>query len=463
MQHIDLPGHLTNFVNQLAGFAIIDRTGHYLYVSEAWSKAMGHTVEDLLGKTAQEVFPDTQSPIAIETGQKIIGHPVKWGANKVPGFTNYYPFFLSDGSVGGCYCLVILEGMDNARLLQNQIAELSSELEYLRQELKKENASRYNLDDIIGSSPKMVALKAQLKKVARSNSSVLIEGETGTGKELVAHAIHSLSRRSESNFVRVNCAAIPPELMEAEFFGYKKGSFTGADPRGRVGKFQFANHGSIFLDEINSLPLQIQPKFLRVLQEREIEPIGSSENVAVDIRIIAAANTALEKQVAEGKFRSDLYYRLNVIRIVVPPLRERKEDIPELVVGLIHRLNKNLGTFTQSVSPAAMKLLIGYDWPGNIRELQNALESAMNVADSPILRPEDFFGLNHRIRTKKYMQSLGEKGSYHLQTAKAAFEKDLILEVLRHNSFNHSKSAQELGISRTMLYKKIDQYQIGEE
>ncbi len=451
--------HLLSFINKLDGFTIIDKNGHYLYVSDSWSKAMGYTLEQLKDTTAWELFPDSQSNIAIETGQQIIGHPVKWGKDQISGFTNYYPFYEDDGTIGGCYNLVILAGIENARILQNQIADLSSELEFLKKELLKNGSLRYNIDQIIGSSPKILEMKALIKKVAHTNSSVLIEGETGVGKELVANAVHQLSKRNDQNFVRVNCAAIPPELMESEFFGYEKGAFTGADSKGKIGKFKFADKGSIFLDEVNSLPMHIQPKFLRVLQEHEIEPVGSVNSIPVDIRIIAASNTSLEQEVINGNFREDLYYRLNVVKISVPPLRERKEDIPELVDGLIKKLNSTLGTYVQSVSSSALKLLQQYDWPGNVRELQNALESAITIADSPVLRKDDFYELSTRIKAKKYKRLILNK-SHSLQSAKAEFEKSLILEALELCNNNYSQTAKMLDISRTMLYKKIEQYDI---
>ena len=457
MRPDELYHHMIEFANQFAGFTIVDQDGYYLYVSEPWSKAMGYTLEELKGIRVWEVFPDTEAKTALETGRQVIAHPVKWGKDQIAGFTNYYPFFAPDGTVCGCYCLVILEGLDNARILQNQIAELSSKLEFLQSELSKKNNAHYHIDQIIGHSPQILEMKTQIRKAAHSNSTVLIEGETGTGKELVARAIHQLSKRSKENFVGINCAAIPPELMEAEFFGYEKGAFTGADPRGKAGKFVAANGGTVFLDEINSLPLYVQPKFLRVLQEREVEPIGSTTKTPINIKVIAASNVPLINLVSDGEFRRDLYYRLNVIRIVLPSLRERKEDIPELVNALLMRLNQSLGTHAQSISPSALKLLMDYDWPGNVRELQNALESAINMAESSILRRDDFYELSNRIRAKEY-KKLFQKNPYDLQTAKMEFEKAFILDVLESYQNNHTKAAQKLGISRTMLYKKLAQY-----
>lgn len=461
MEKQDLYQHLLRMTDELDGFSILDRDGFYLYVSEKWKESMGMGLEELENRTAKEVFPDTQSDVALRTGKSIVGNPVRWGKNRIPGFTNYYPFRNERGEVEGCYCLVMLAGEDKAQAVQNQIADLISRIDFLRERNASQAEKQYDIESIIGSSPEMLEMKAQIRKVAKSNSSVLIEGETGTGKELVAQALHYLSRRKDRHFVRVNCSAVPPELMESEFFGYEKGAFTGANAAGRIGKFRNADKGTIFLDEINSLPFPMQPKFLRVLQEREVEPVGGDKTYPVDIRVIAAANTRLEDEVAEGKFREDLYYRLNVIRIKVPPLRERKEDIPALVDFMIRRFNSDLGTYIQGVSPQAMSMLQKYDWPGNVRELQNAVESAVNLADTAILQKEDFFELHSRIQSKEARRHM-LSGSLNLQKARTQFETELIIDALHMCGGNHSKAAQILGISRTMLYKKITQYDIRE-
>lgn len=454
--------HLYTMVEELDGFSILDENGFYLYVSKNWSDSMGMTLEDLENRTAKDIFEDTQSDVAIRTGRKIVGIPVRWGRERVPGITNYYPFRNESGEVAGCYCIVILAGADKAQVMQNQITELVSRIDVLRRQNKEQETGPAGIDVILGESPEIVQMKNQIRKVAGSNSSVLIEGETGTGKELVARALHELSRRKDRHFVRVNCSAIPPELMESEFFGYEKGAFTGASSTGRVGKFRNADKGTIFLDEINSLPYHMQPKFLRVLQEREVEPVGSDRTYPIDIRVIAAANTALAEEVREGRFREDLYYRLNVIRIKIPPLRERKTDIPMLVEGMIRRFNQELGTYIQGVSPACMSMLMKYDWPGNVRELQNAIESAVNLAESSILQQEDFYELHSRIQSREARRRM-ITGDFNLQTARADFEKNLITDALEMCENNHSRAAQMLGISRTMLYKKITQYDIKEK
>lgn len=288
---------------------------------------------------------------------------------------------------------------------------------------------------------------------------MLIEGETGSGKELIAHAIHSLSARSTARFVRVNCAAIPAELLESEFFGYAPGAFTGASRKGKIGRFELANGGSIFLDEVNLLTPTMQPKFLRVLQAREIDPVGGEKSIPIDVRVIAASNIPLESLVEAGEFRSDLYYRLNIICIRAPALRERMEDIPLLEKNLIERLNRQLGMVVQEISPDAMELLLQYDWPGNVRELQNATESAMNQCDGRVLRRKDFRQLEQRLQSRSRRHISGQM-EYRLRPAKQAFERELIRDALAAAGGNRVKAAELLGISRTVLYEKLEKYQI---
>lgn len=294
-------------------------------------------------------------------------------------------------------------------------------------------------------------------QASNSASTVLIEGETGSGKELIAHAIHSLSTRRAANFVRVNCSAIPAELMESEFFGYAPGAFTGASKKGKIGRFQLADKGSLFLDEVNLLPATMQPKFLRVLQEREIDPVGGDGVIPVDVRVIAASNIPLEQLVQQGDFRSDLYYRLNVVHITAPPLRSRKEDIPLLVEDIIRRLNGQLGMAIQGVTPGVLELLENYDWPGNVRELQNAIESAMNTAKGTLLQEGDFDRLMLRMNARSRRALTGES-EFNLQSNKQEVERSLIRRALQATGGNHAKAARLLGISRTVLYKKLDLY-----
>jgi formate hydrogenlyase transcriptional activator len=271
-----------------------------------------------------------------------------------------------------------------------EIASLKARLEKENVYLQEEIRTEHNFEEIVGDSPSLLALLRRVDQVAPTDSSVLIYGETGTGKELIARAIHDRSNRKKRPLVKVNCSAISAGLVESELFGHAKGAFTGAFER-RIGRFELADGGTIFLDEVGELPLDTQVKLLRVLQEREFEPVGSNRSVRVDVRIICATNRKLEESINAGTFRSDLYYRLNVFPLEVPPLRERRSDIEQLAKFFISRYARNLGKRITGISEGATQKLLSYSWPGNIRELQNVIERALIVATGPILDLETGF------------------------------------------------------------------------
>lgn len=435
--------------------ALLDRDGRYLYVSKPWQEWTRCPAEKAIGRRVDEIVSDTHALLALETGQPIQARPVV--QDDIPLFTTYIPLRDAKGNVEGLFLYVVFNGVLNAKELIQQAEELRNEVDFYQQELSRERGARYQLDNIIGHSKAITQLKAQIVQASSSASTVLIEGETGSGKELIAHAIHSLSTRRAANFVRVNCSAIPAELMESEFFGYAPGAFTGASKKGKIGRFQLADRGSLFLDEVNLLPATMQPKFLRVLQEREIDPVGGDGVIPVDVRVIAASNIPLEQLVQQGDFRSDLYYRLNVVHITAPPLRNRKEDIPLLVEDIIHRLNNQLGMAIQGIAPGVLELLENYDWPGNVRELQNAIESAMNTTKSFFLQESDFDRLMLRMnaRSRRAMTGVSE---FNLRSNKQDVERSLIRQALQATGGNHAQAARLLGISRTVLYKKLDLY-----
>ena len=261
--------------------------------------------------------------------------------------------------------------------------QLKQEKEYLEEEIKTE----YNFEEIVGSSPIMHNVFEKVDHVTSTDTTVLITGETGTGKELIARAIHDRSPRKERALIKLNCAALPPQLLESELFGHEKGSFTGATER-RIGKFELAHKSTIFLDEIGELPLELQAKLLRVLQEKEIERIGGNKVIKVDMRIITATNRNLEKEVADGRFRSDLYFRLNVFPIHLPSLKERKEDIPQLATHFLKKYSPKIGRRMQGVSASTLKEMINYDWPGNIRELEHLVERGIILSKGNTLSIE---------------------------------------------------------------------------
>ncbi|WP_186566198.1 sigma-54 interaction domain-containing protein [Lawsonibacter celer] len=462
------PEDAMQFVENMYVMAILDREGRYIYVNPGWVEhnvfpiGPGGTLihvsaEDVIGQRVWDIIPDSKAAYVLEHGVPLIGEPVSGGNT----FTTYMPRFDSEGEVNGCYLYTIVSDEVEAAIVSRHLAAVIEEADYFKQELAYERGAKYNLDSLVGSSPAMTKIRNQIRMAARVPSSVLIEGETGTGKELIAHAIHAASIRESGNFVRVNCSAIPPELMEAEFFGYAPGAFTGASKQGKRGRFAFANKGSIFLDEVNLLPSTMQPKFLRVLQEREITPVGGDDTFPVDVRVISASNIPLSKLVEEGKFREDLYFRLNVLNIVAPPLRKRREDLPELVKTLIGRLNRQLGMMVQGVDGRVMEFFQSYDWPGNIRELQNCLERAMSMSSATVLTLPLFDTLTMRAQHRREVRlslDAGQPSPANLRTAKETAEKRMILEALTANNGNRTKTAKALGISRAVFYRKLDKY-----
>jgi two-component system nitrogen regulation response regulator NtrX len=320
-----------------------------------------------------------------------------------------------------------------------------------KQRLERENialktsiSQRY---EIIGESPKMVALRNEISKAAASQSRVIIYGESGTGKELVARALHELSDRRDKNFVEVNCAAIPQELIESELFGHEKGSFTGAFER-KKGKFELADEGTLFLDEIGDMSLATQAKVLRVIETQEFQRVGGSEKIKVDVRIIAATNKDIQEEIKKATFREDLYFRLNVIPIHVPPLRERKDDIPLLVEYFLKNFAQQYGQKTKKISKATLRALMEYDWPGNVRELKNTIERFVIMNPSEVIDVKEILPSFRGIKTDY-------SGFKTLREAREHFEKDFILKKLQENNWNVSKTAEELEIERSNLHRKI--------
>lgn len=316
-----------------------------------------------------------------------------------------------------------------------------------KQRLEKENiALRTKEWEIIGESPKMKILRDEIARAASSQGRVLIFGESGTGKELVARALHESSNRKDKDFVEVNCAAIPHELIESELFGHEKGSFTGAFER-KKGKFELADKGTLFLDEVGDMALATQAKLLRVIETQEFQRVGGSKNIKVDVRIIAATNKNLQGEIKKMIFREDLYFRLNVIPINVPSLRERRDDIPLLVEHFLENFAKQYGRKTQKISKATLNILMNYDWPGNVRELKNTIERFVIMNSSEI------------IDVKEVPSFRGAETDYlsykTLREAREQFEKDFILKKLQENNWNVSKTAEELQIERSNLHRKI--------
>jgi len=329
------------------------------------------------------------------------------------------------------------------------------ELHTLRDEnrrLKDELGHKYQFDNIIGKSPRMQEVFAAVSRVAPTRATVLLAGESGIGKDLIARAIHHHSPRRDRPFVKINCSALPENLMESELFGYEKGAFTGA-ASARAGKFEQADGGTAFLDEIGDVPPPVQVKLLRVLQEREFERLGSNKTLKVDVRVIAATNQDLRAALEQGAFREDLYYRLNVVPINIPPLRERKEDIPYLVEHFLAKYSEETGGRVRSVTPAAMEKLIAYHWPGNVRELENIIQRAMVLAPGPALEPADI-----QLDSERRAAAAGD-GIPFLPEGMTLdqYEQQLIREALRRCDGNKSQAARLLGLTRNALRYRLTQ------
>lgn len=346
---------------------------------------------------------------------------------------------------------------DNDKLLLTvrraaEHSRLKGEVDILKSRLNNKKIS------IIGETTGLRQVIAQVKRVAETDATVLIHGESGTGKELIARTVHTESKRAMNPFVAINCGAIPLALMESELFGHEKGAFTDAKEM-QQGTFERANGGTLFLDEIGELPMDAQVKLLRVLEERKITRVGGKKAIPVNVRIVAATNRNLDEEVKKGRFRLDLLFRLNVFTVTLPPLRERKEDIPLLVDYFIAKHNKALNLSIQSISRQAMDMLCSYDWPGNVRDLENAIQSAM------ILSPDGVIQTTHLpLRVKGYEQteSIGtvpSEGS-SIKDVNAQVEKELILETLKKNNFNRTLTAEALNISRKTLFNKMRKYEI---
>ncbi len=332
-------------------------------------------------------------------------------------------------------------------------------------QLRREVQGLYKLEKIIGNSRAMQRVFDLIAQVAPTNSTVLITGESGTGKELVARAIHYNSPRRDAPFIVVDCSSIPETLIEAELFGHTKGAFTGAFTS-RKGLLELANTGTLFLDEIGNLSLSVQAKLLRVLQEREFRPVGSDRSIKVDVRFIAATNKNLLDLVREGSFREDFFYRLNVFPIKLPPLRERKEDIPGLVHHFIKKYSKETGCEVNHISAEAMRILTSYDWPGNVRELENVIHRAVILSDSSIIRPEhiQIEGYPHQdipvASIPKNLQELKRLKGFLKRKAVEGLEREFIIEALKRNNFNVSKAAMDVGMQRTNFYGLMKKYGI---
>jgi transcriptional regulator with PAS, ATPase and Fis domain len=360
-----------------------------------------------------------------------------------------------DGKVIAVFGQVMFKDIKDVSKLANKLSLLESKVKLYEEELITLRSTRYTFDSIIGTSQAIGMLKKEALSAATNQFPVLITGDSGTGKELFAQAIHHASPRKLYPFVRINCSAIPKDLLESELFGYDKGAFTGAKAEGKPGKFEIANHGTVFLDEIGDLPLEMQPKLLRVVEEKEFERVGGTRVIRSDFRVIAATNQNLEKMLSDGRFRKDLFYRLNVMPLNIPPLRERRNDIIPLARHFVQQMAQEAALPEINMGPEAKKALMRHDWPGNVRELLNVLERTLSSIETDTVRLVDLPFYLHRTKKKP-----PQKNQTSIREVQALAEKEAIHYALKEANHNKVKAAKILGIHRTLLYKKMKKYNI---
>jgi transcriptional regulator with PAS, ATPase and Fis domain len=409
-----------------------------------------------LGKDIEEVIPNSRMREVVETGQPIVLDIMDLAGEHC--VVTRIPLQDDSGALIGAVGFVLYDRIDGLKPLLAKVSQLQTRLTAAERELAENRRAKYSLASFLGTSATALAIKRQARRAAQLDATVLLTGETGTGKELLAHAIHNASPRAAKNFVSVNTAAIPENLLEAELFGAAPGAYTGADRKGRDGKFKLADGGTMFLDEIGDMPLALQAKLLRVLQEQEIEPLGSNRLTRIDVRVIAATSVDLAARVAEGRFRSDLYYRLNVLQLQLPPLRARFDDMPLLTERLLEDISTRIGQPLE-IDPDAIEQLSSYRWPGNVRELRNILERAVLMNETPRLMAEHISSvLPQPTRLPEQLdQSRGQTDSLRsLAQVTAEAERTAIAAALNATSGNKVAAAQMLGISRAALYQKLE-------
>ncbi|KQU27037.1 hypothetical protein ASG65_00205 [Bacillus sp. Leaf13] len=430
------------------GLVMVDTEGYVQMLSHAYADFLGVDQESSIGKHVTEIIENTRMHLVAKTGKQEVAELQKIKDNYI--IATRSPI-LKQGKIVGAVGKILFKNVGQFTALSKRVSLLEIELKKYKGDFRERNKASYTFDHIMGKSPALMEVKVQARIAAKSDSNVLILGESGTGKELFAHSIHNESRRAMGVFVKVNCAAIPAELLESELFGYEEGSFTGAKKGGKAGKFEAADGGTIFLDEIGELPLHMQVKLLRVLQEKEIERVGSTGSVQIDVRVIAATNRNLEEMVSKGEFRLDLYYRLKVMQIHVPSLRKRLEDVEILVNYFVEKYQNLMKKRVQGMSDQALRQLRLYKWPGNIRELENIIERALNIVEEEEMidskhLPEEITGHKELVPIRTLAEVMEET------------ERATIFSCLEMTSGNKSETAKRLGVSRTTLYEKMNKY-----
>ncbi|NMY13638.1 sigma 54-interacting transcriptional regulator [Pseudomonas veronii] len=440
--------------NPYEGITVVDRDAVLRYISPVHERFFGYKPGGAVGQPVHHVIENTRLQEVVRTGKAEIGQVQEMSntsrvVNRIP--------ITYDGEVVGAIGRVLFRTPEEVHELSRQISSLRAEVNYYETELTRLRHRTFGLDEIVGESEAILKLKSEIRKIAPLDVPVFIAGESGTGKELVAHAIHNLSRRSDKPMVVLNCGALPSTLVESELFGYDSGAFTGAKREGRAGKFEIAHRSSLFLDEVGDLPQEAQVKLLRVLEGSAFERVGSNRQRTTDFRLISATNRDLKRMIADDDYRADLYFRINGVTLTIPPLRQRREDVPILARHFITKIAARVGSTVRSITPEALTLLQGLHWPGNVRQLYHEIQRAIIFANHHELSMEDFSELYQESRTsQENAAGLGVgSGQASMKDTIGSVELNLIRDAIKRFNGNKKRVAEELGISRSYLYKRL--------
>jgi len=429
------------------GAMVTDANGRVTHLNKPYARFLECDVSEIIGRHCTDVVENSRMHIVARTGRPEINQTqMIRGQNIV---VHRIPLRKED-KVIAVLGLVMFQDVSEVVKLAKKLRSLESQVKRYKKELMSRCSTRYTLDSIIGSSQAIADLKQEALVAAANNYPVLIVGESGTGKELFAQSIHHASSRGTHPFVQINCAAIPKDLLETELFGYDRGAFTGARSAGKPGKFELAHQGTIFLDEIGDLPLEMQPKLLRILEEKVFERVGGNKVIQSDFRLIAATNQNLERLIEQGRFRRDLYYRLNVMSLAIPPLKMRIDDIIPIARHLLRQSTHRTKSDEIRLSQEAINALVNHPWPGNVRELSNVLDRALSTMNKDVIDLADL-----PFMFQKKPASSVSTGISTIREAQAEAERSTILAALEQTANNKAKAASLLGIHRTLLYKKM--------
>lgn len=443
--------------NHFQGLIAVDLEGKIVLCNRFFEKVLTTTSKDLIGKDIQKVIPEAKLLDTITQQCSTWGEVLQVCGKAL--VVVRYPIKVNQ-EIKGAVLKTLFPDMNLAKEVSARFLNIND---------SSYGAGRlHTCMDIIGESEPMLLVKKLARRASRSTSNLLITGESGTGKSIIAEAIHNRSVRRDKPFVKVNCAAIPESLLESELFGYEEGSFTGAKKKGKAGKFELANGGTLFLDEIGDMPLHMQAKLLQAIQDKRIERVGGIKPIDLDVRIIAATNKDLGHMIKIQQFREDLFYRLKVLEIRMPALRERTEDIPQYITGLLRGINQKLGSDAIGFTQNSLATLMRYPWPGNVRQLENFLEQAVNYSDESLIDLEHLEIkpwhqdelMSHDLLTLPVVEAEASLGSVPLVEAISTTERELIIETIKQCHGNKSKAAEMLNIQRSVLYKKIKRLNI---